>query len=162
MKGLLYFACCSQRIDSAPMIVHECNVKQLIEEQQRLGCWRGFFKEAIWIEGWKGVFHNQRVGSLEHSLHGFFPIHSTPQTQTKTHKTTCTIILETEETEEGRRDEHLRQVILPRISCCQRFGVSRAWRVSIPTPFHSRPGKRKMIWSLVCTYTCCLVVRNLA
>ena len=34
-------------------------------------------------------------------------------------------------TEEVRRDEHLRQVILPRISCRQRFGVSRAWRVSI-------------------------------
>ena len=35
----------------------------------------------------------------------------------------CTIILETEVTEEVRRDEHLRQVILPRISCRQRFGV---------------------------------------
>ena len=49
-------------------------------------------------------------------------------------------------TEEVRRDEHLLQVILPRISCRQSFGVSRAWRVSIPThfiPFHSRPGKRK-------------------
>ena len=64
-------------------------------------------------------------------------------------KEKCMIILETEETEEVRRDEHLRQVILPRISCRQRFGVSRAWRVSIPTPFHSCPGKRKMIWSLV-------------
>ena len=41
--------------------------------------------------------------------------------------------------EEGRRDEHLRQVILPRISCRQRFGVVRAWRVSIPTPFHFIP-----------------------
>ena len=49
----------------------------------------------------------------------------------------CTIILETKETEEVTRDEHLRQVILPRISCRQRFGVSRAWRVSIPAPFHS-------------------------
>ena len=47
------------------------------------------------------------------------------------------IILETEETEKWRRDEYLRQVILPRISCCQRFGVGRAWRVSIPTQFHS-------------------------
>ena len=45
--------------------------------------------------------------------------------------------IETEETEEVRRDEHLRQVILPSISCRQRFGVSRAWKVSIPTPFHS-------------------------
>ena len=48
-----------------------------------------------------------------------------------------TIILETEETEKVRRDGHLRQVILPRIACRQSFGVSRAWRVSIPTPFHS-------------------------
>ena len=53
--------------------------------------------------------------------------------------------METEETEEGRRDEHLRQVILPRISFCQRFGVGRAGRVSIP-PIHSRPRKRKIIW----------------
>ena len=41
--------------------------------------------EATWIEGWNGVFHNRRVGSLEHALHGFFPIHSTPQTQTQAH-----------------------------------------------------------------------------
>ena len=41
------------------------------------------------------------------------------------------IILETEET------KHLRQVILARIACRQRFGVGRAWRVSIPSPFHS-------------------------
>ena len=34
-------------------------------------------------------------------------------------------------TEDVRRDEHLRQVILDRISCRQRFGVSQAWRVSI-------------------------------
>ena len=89
MKGLLYFACCSQRIDSSPMVVHGCNVKQLTEEQQRLGCWRGFFKEATWIEGWNGRFRNRRVGSLEHFLHGFFPIHSTPQTQTQTHQQTA-------------------------------------------------------------------------
>ena len=31
----------------------------------------------------------------------------------------------------GRRDEHLRQVILPRISCHEGFGVGRAWRVFI-------------------------------
>ena len=30
-----------------------------------------------------------------------------------------------------RRDEHLHQVILPRIFCCQRFVVGRAWRVYI-------------------------------
>ena len=35
----------------------------------------------------------------------------------------CLIILETMETEEGRRDEPLRQVI-HRISCRQRFGVA--------------------------------------
>ena len=86
MKCLLYFACCSQRIDLSPMVAHECNVKQLTEKQQRLGCWRGFFKEATGIEGWNGIFHNRRVGSLEHSLHGLFPIHSTPQTQTQTTK----------------------------------------------------------------------------
>ena len=45
------------------------------------------------------------------------------------------MILETEETEEVGQDEHLCVVILPRISCCQRFGVGRAWRVSIPIPF---------------------------
>ena len=42
----------------------------------------------------------------------------------------CTIILETEETEEVRQDEHLRQLILPRISCRQRLGVGRAGMIS--------------------------------
>ena len=35
----------------------------------------------------------------------------------------CTIILETDEIEEWRRDEHLRQVILSRISCHQSTAV---------------------------------------
>ena len=68
------------------------------------------------------------------------------------------MILETEETEEVGQDEHLCVVILSRISCHQRFGVGRVWRVYIPTPFHSRPGKRKMSWSLFYTYVCCLVL----
>ena len=43
IKGLNALQCCSQRSDSSQMILHECDISHLLE-QQRLGCWRGLFK----------------------------------------------------------------------------------------------------------------------